>query len=373
MAIDRRALLGAAFGVAMTGRARASGDQLPQGPMFAAACRTADGGWSAALLTERGLIIRLLALPGRGHDASFCPVTRRCVVFARRPGTFALVFTADRSRAPVLIEAAEGRHFYGHGVFSADGRLLYATENDWEAARGVIGVYDAGADFARVGELPSHGLGPHDVALLAHEPVLVVANGGYREHPDFGHGRRILNAETVETSLCYIDARTGDLLEQHTVGQNSRLSLRHISVSPDGTIGIGAQVEGGRAAGTPLLFRHRRQAPIETLPLEESHMAALANYVSSVAIDRSGRTLAATSSRGGVVIIVDIASGAVVALHTIADVSGVAHDPDRTRFATTAGTGRVCELSMTTPITVRDLSNAAVAWDNHLAGERDGQ
>ena len=42
----------------------------------------------------------------------------------------------------MTIPSIEGRHFFGHGVFSPDGKLLYATENDFEAARGVIGVYD---------------------------------------------------------------------------------------------------------------------------------------------------------------------------------------------------------------------------------------
>jgi len=34
------------------------------------------------------------------------------------------------------------RHFFGHGVFSADGKLLYTTDNDYQNARGMIGATD---------------------------------------------------------------------------------------------------------------------------------------------------------------------------------------------------------------------------------------
>jgi hypothetical protein len=48
----------------------------------------------------------------------------------------------------------------------------------------VIGVRDASAGYRHIGELPSHGIGPHDLALLSDERTLVVANGGIRTHPD---------------------------------------------------------------------------------------------------------------------------------------------------------------------------------------------
>ena len=47
------------------------------------------------------------------------------------------------AREPVLFTTPANRHFYGHGVFSRDGRLLYATEHDNETRDGLIGVYNA--------------------------------------------------------------------------------------------------------------------------------------------------------------------------------------------------------------------------------------
>ena len=100
-------------------------------------------------------------LPDRGHDVTWSPVTGQAVVFARQPGTFAVIFDATGRSAPQTLSSVPGRHFFGHGAFSPDGRLLYATENDFDNARAVVGVYDVGGGFARIGEFDTQGVGAH--------------------------------------------------------------------------------------------------------------------------------------------------------------------------------------------------------------------
>lgn len=249
--------------------------------LFAAARRDPHGRFVAALISAEGREIRSVELPARGHDATFCPVTRRCVMFARRPGDFAVVLSADPREPPHFFTTPEDRHFYGHGAFSPDGRLHYTTENDFEAGRGVIGIYDAVAKFRRVGEFSSFGVGPHDIALLRHSPVLAIANGGLRGPPDIGGGRRILNGDTVATSLAYVDLHTGDLLELHQLPQNSAISLNHCDRTPDDTIVLGAQALHKGDRDSSLIFRHRRQSDLTTIhlpasaPAKHNHCRAL--------------------------------------------------------------------------------------------------
>ena len=76
-------------------------------------------------------------------------------MFARRPGSFALAFDVQGRREPVLFTTPPNRHFYGHGVFSRDGRLLYATEHDNETRDGLLGVYGATQGYKRIGEMPT--------------------------------------------------------------------------------------------------------------------------------------------------------------------------------------------------------------------------
>jgi hypothetical protein len=363
MAIDRRELLSAAGGLLLAGGFPAGAAADRSTGLFAAARRNIDGDHSAAIFDATGCDIRSVELPARGHDLAVCPVTRRCVVFARRPGSFAVAFSADISIAPTGFSTPLDRHFYGHGVFSRDGRLLYATENDFEAGRGVIGIYYATADFRRIGELSSHGVGPHDIAMLRREPVLVVANGGLKEHPDIGRGRRVLNPEAIETSLVYIDPSTGDLLEKHQLGPGQRLSLRHLDIAHDDSVVIGAQQQGS-AGNEPLVFHHARQRALLPFDLDPSIGERLAGYVTSLAIDSSGEFAAVTSARGNMVLLIEVATGRVRRTIRLDDVSGVAASGVRGAFLTATGHGRLTTIDPA----VDAVGGARLTrwqWDNH--------
>ena len=361
MAINRRQLL-----LGCCGNLLAAGvpvQAMPLAAFYAAARRAADGTYSAAIFTADGQDVRAVALPERGHDITVCPVTRRCVVFARRPGNFAIAFSADREEPPLAFTTPPDRNFYGHGIFSLDGRLLYATENDFEGARGMIGIYDVTARFKRIGEIPSHGLGPHDLALLRREPVLVIANGGLREHPDFGGGRRVLNPGAIDTSIAYVDVNSGDLLERHVLGKPGVLSLRHLDVGSDDMVVVGAQIEGAADREAALVFTHRRQKTLTAVLLPGELKDRLAGYVSSVAVDKSGEVAAITSSRGNLTAMIDIRTGRLVHNVSCADISGVSPTRVPRTFLATSGEGAVLQVS------TNDGPAQAVttpwSWDNH--------
>ena len=333
--------------------------------LFAAARRGNDGRFSAAIFRPDGSDVRSVVLPERAHDLTVCPVTRRCVAFARRPGNFAVAFSRDRSEPPVTFTTPEDRHFFGHGVFSPDGNLLYATENDFDAGQGRIGIYEAGNGFRRVGELSSHGVEPHDMALLKRAPILVVANGGILTHPDIGEGRRMLNPDSMEPSLAYIDLRTGDLIERHDLGVGlRRLSIRHLDVGRDDTVVVGCQYEGPRSDRPGLVLRHQRGAALATFGLPGATTALLDNYVSSVAVDRAGEVAAVTSSRGSHAVLIDIATGQVLRVTQLADVSGVAPAGDPGGFLLTSGEGRI-ELDAATKALPEQIASTGWEWDNH--------
>jgi hypothetical protein len=71
------------------------------------------------------------------------PRTLRCCRPRRRQG-------AHR------FHAKPGRHFFGHGVFSADGKLLH-QEHDYRNAEGIIGVRDATDGYRQIGEFSARG------------------------------------------------------------------------------------------------------------------------------------------------------------------------------------------------------------------------
>ena len=356
--IDRRDFLkaaGAGFAAAMTPAAWAK--TLDADAVFATAFVKRDGGFGAAVLSEAGQILYSIALPERGHDVAYDPVSKRSVVFARQPGTFAMVFDHSGHAEPLTIASVPGRHFFGHGVFSADGALLYATENDFDNAAGMVGVYDARSNFERVGEFPTYGVGPHELLLMGDGRTIAIANGGIETHPDYG--RAELNIATMQPSYVLVDRISGDLIERHELPPTlHQLSIRHMDADAGGTVWFGCQYRGP-ATDTPLLVgRARRDKELELIDMPQDVLSGLRNYVGSVAANPAAGTVAVTSPQGNSLMVIDAASGKVVKASALTEVCGVA--PDGSDFLATTGAGAIVPPGRAT------LSAPAYVWDNHM-------
>lgn len=319
--------------------------------------RRRDGVYTANLIDKTGRIALIHEAPGRMHDAAIAPDNGTVVLFARRPGRFALIIDVRRKRVTGTLPAREDRHFYGHGVFSRDGRLLYASENDFEAGDGVIGVYDAASGYRRIGEFSSGGIGPHELILSGDGQTVIVANGGILTHPDYG--RRKLNIADMKPSLAYLDARSGKLVEQQYLPDAfHKLSIRHIATTRNG-VWFGGQSQGAHHQPVPLIGRHTRGQKIQLLSESEGFSSDFRNYVGSVRANRPGTKIAATSPRGNRFVIFHAQSGAIVAQGRLRDACGVAAS-DGDGFLVSGGSGRLLVTDQKTR-TVADQG-----WDNHL-------
>lgn len=321
--------------------------------VFASGYRDRDGGFGIAVLTEDGAIIERTPLPARGHGMAFSPATGHLVAFARRPGTFALVIDRSGRQAPVTVAAAEDRHFFGHGCFSPDGRILYASENDFDANRGVIGLYDARGGYRRIGEYPTFGIGTHDLSVSDDGAMLIAANGGIETHPDFG--RTKLNLDHMEPSLALIDAASGALIERHALPRKLRqLSTRHVDLDAKGRIWFACQYEGPRNDLPPLVGRFGKGEDLTFVPLPEDTTVGLANYVGAIAVNRREGLVGLTSPNGGRFVVLDAATGRVLRDDAVADAAGIAAAPHS--FAVSSYDGRFAGR------------REDIAFDQHIAG-----
>ncbi len=339
-----------------------SDDEVTPGDLIAA-CRRPDGSYSVVILTVDGTILRELPLRGRGHDIAFDRKSGWAVVFARRPGSFALAFDVHGRREPILFTTPINRHFYGHGVFARDGRLLYATEHDHETRQGLLGVYNVSAGFRRIGEVPTHGIGPHEVILLADGKTLAVANGGIETHIETG--RKKLNVDTMVPSLAFIDSASGALLAQHK--QRSalhKLSIRHIAADAQGAIWFGGQWEG-EADDTPeLVGWAAMDKPLRIIAPNVPRGAALAGYIGAVAIDGDKRILAASAPRAGRIVYVDTERGKLVGETQLMDGCGLT-GISKSAFALSSGLG-VLQTEEPDHTHLTTASFPGRAFDNHL-------
>jgi hypothetical protein len=356
--IDRRDFLkaaGAGFLAALGPAARAA--TLGADAVFATAFQRRDGAYGAAILSEVGEILHMVDLPDRGHDITFDPVSSRSVVFARQPGTFAVVFDHAGKAPPVTIQSVAGRHFFGHGVFSPDGALLYATENDFDNAAGMVGIYDAKSGFGRIGEFPTHGVGPHELLLLDDGRTIAIANGGIETHPDFGRAK--LNIPTMKPSFVLADRLTGDLIEKHELPPSlHQLSIRHMDTDASGTVWFGCQHEGPATERPALVGRAVRGKELQLVEMPDGVLSGLRNYIGSVAANRQAGTVAVTSPQGNSLVVLEAASGNIVTATSLTEVCGLA--PDSAGFLATTGTGEIVDPNGSTSV------DAEHVWDNHV-------
>ena len=253
---------------------------------------------------------------------------------------------------PLAFHTPDNRHFYGHGVFSPDGQLLYAAENAFDSSEGVIGIYDATNSFARIGEFPSHGIGPHEIVMMPDGKTLCVANGGIRTHPD--QGRQKLNLPTMAPTIVLIDSLTGSLLSSHALPDTlHRLSLRHMAVDAASQVWIGGQYEGDAMDDVPVLAKLGHNTGLVSVDLPDDVAVSFGKYAGSVAIGNDGATLAVASPKSGVVLTFDTRTGKPINLETSVRTCGV--QASGNGFISSSELGRFGKSA-------HDL-----AWDNHIA------
>jgi len=361
-AIDRRTLLLAAAAVGIApGRLLAAAS-----PLFLAARRRA-GRFEVAVTDEAGGDRLVLPLETRGHAFAVDRRGRQAIAFARQPGRFAIRFDLDGAASPVAIASAPDRHFYGHGVFADNDRLLLATENDYAGERGVIGVYSLENGLRRIGEFASGGLDPHEAIMMPDGRTLCVAHGGILTHPDYG--KLVLNPDTMAPTLTYVDTASGDVLETVSLDKALyKLAFHHLAADGAGTVWFGLQYHGPQTDRPPLVGRHRRGGEAELFPGPPDILRGLDNYIGSVAVDGSGTIVATSSPKGGLIAYWDAATGRSLGVTELADGCGLAAGTRRP-FRMTSGTGAVIEAGPDTEISTiagQASGDAAVAWDNHM-------
>lgn len=328
-------------------------------PAFLTAGMKPSGDFVLCGLSDRGRITFELPLPARGHAAAAHPTLAEAVAFARRPGTFAIVIDCITGREKARLHAPVGRHFYGHGAFSADGDLLFTTENDFEAARGVVGVWDTRNAYRRMGEFSSGGVGPHDIKLLPDKRTLVIANGGIETHPETGRAK--LNIPAMRPALSYLSLE-GRLEDKVALEQSlHKNSIRHLAVDKNGTVAFAMQWQGDLVEHPPLLGMHRKGSAVVLLETTKQKNKRMAGYAGSVAFSLAMDRIVVTSPRGGVAQVFNVHTRNLIDQAEIEDVCGVA--ASAASFVLTSGLGYIVSNAMTRDQIKRKIS---IFWDNHL-------
>lgn len=357
---------GAALGVSALMK-RAAGTPADAHPRLTQLYSASDNQYGRHFLTRLDMAsgqLQSCAVPMRGH--AVLPLANdTALLFGRRPAfeCAVVMFTEDQNTP---IHATAGRHFNGHGCLSANGDVLFTTENAYDEKRGVLGIRDS-QTFQHLGEYDTFGLDPHDVQLMPDGKTLVVANGGIEQHPDFG--RRKLNLDTMQPSLVYLDAQTGKKLAEYRL-PDRHLSIRHLIATADGSVGVALQYEGDlyRQQPTSLVAWQPSGGELQLLDISTADVALFNGYMADLAYDPQQQILAVSSPRGNHTSFWSTRERRFLHTHSLPEPSGIAFLPEQQAFLVSDATGSIHRFPSTLQPAPASLlyQFPEQRWDNHL-------
>lgn len=343
-------------------------DFLEVMPAHLMACGDNAGGkngFAAMAFDDAGEQLWRRDLNYRAHDVIADPACRICAIVGRKPGP--RVMLCDLANGTVLrsIDPLPGCTFDGHAIFSADGSRLYTTQSEGRAQLGHIAIYNI-ADGTLSARFSSHGIEPHELLWSADGRTLIVGNGGIIDR----------NAtDPIHSSLVWLDALTGACQAMIVLEEDlETLSLRHLARLDDGRIVCGVQDQDPATDLRPLVMVTDEAGALQFLDMPPDIHRRMAGYVGSVAIDRSGLFICATSPRGGLAAFWAADDGRYLGSVDLPDTCGVAGHADAGQFLLTSGYGARLTVQVDAAAGVLTGSKThcsdPLQWDNHLSSTR---
>ena len=363
--LSRRQLLGSLVASSLLSPLNAFAKENDSKLLISAA-RDRHGQHWVICLQGNGKPVSRLKLPARAHQVIKHPHKEEIAVIGRRPGQYIIVSSIKSGRVIKHIQPEQGFHFYGHALYTPDGRYLVSTENHIDSGQGRLFVRDVLNDYRVHAQLSSHGIGPHEIKLCSDTDTLVIANGGILTHPD--KGRVKLNLDTMSPSLTYVSLTSGDLLEQVKLKEEyHQLSIRHIDINQRDEVVIGLQYQGDKTDSVPLVAHHQRGKDLKPLWAPDDVNYAMKHYCGSVCFDPIGKTAAVSSPKGDLITFWDFDQLIYLSSLRCKDGCGLTSYRNN-EFVISNGLGNLYHYNNTTKELSQNLSNPGlkIAWDNHL-------
>lgn len=364
MLLNRRAFLASSL-AAMSIPTWASAVPIKaQGELFFSAFSKSKTDHYMGAFASNGNLLWSMPLPDRAHAPVVHPTHSVVGAVARRPGFYMDFFNPLTGEAIQRIEPLAEHHFYGHAVFSHDGKRLITQENHFPTGAGKI-VIRSWPEAKVLNEYSCGGIGPHE-SVFMDQDVLVIANGGLQTHPD--NDREIMNLDTMNPNVTFLSLKDGSVLNQaqHEPSLH-KLSIRHLDVNSQGVVALGFQYQGELWENVPLVaLASVDSETLDYLEMPEQVRTRFKQYCGSVCFDASGETLAISTPRGGFVAYWDVPSKTFLGVDNCRDVCGLVATNKKDEFVLTSGTGKQL-ISLPRSHQISQINQLAdLHWDNHL-------
>lgn len=146
----------------------------------------------------------IVPTPCKGHEIVLHPKINGIAFSSSKWGQEA--FLIDYNKRKILTEIKTDRAtylFFGHSVFSSDGKRLYCSMQDYEQLSGIISVRDA-TTLKEIDQIKTDGMEPHQIKWLEQDKILSLVND--RVRPERGANN---NSE-----LCFINVNEKKVIQK---------------------------------------------------------------------------------------------------------------------------------------------------------------
>ncbi|GJM17720.1 MAG: hypothetical protein DHS20C13_30470 [Thermodesulfobacteriota bacterium] len=174
---------------------------------------------------------RLVPLDFLAHGVIIDPNNYYRLIVFEKIGSGACEIDLKNMKMVRKITTSNDKYFYGHGAFTADGKMMYSTETYLDNKKGIIAIRDAHT-MRNLGEFPTYGDNPHECQLIDNGNVMVVTNAGSTI------------GTNIEPSVTYIDMSNQQLIERVFL-TNNRLNTGHIGIAKDGSLVVASAPRDG--------------------------------------------------------------------------------------------------------------------------------
>jgi hypothetical protein len=300
-----------------------------------------------------------------GHGFAPHPFERgRAVIFEKKgPGCCELDLV--EGRATRSIKTPPGRAFYGHGAFSRDGQVLFATENRLATNDGLICVRD-GKTYQELAEFPTYGKSPHDCHLVDEGHTLVITNGG---------GTIDDALAQAAPSVTFVDAASNKLLERVTFA-TPRINAGHLALSRRGDlVAISAPRDGLPKTALGGVTMRTGQGEFLTMSEPPDVIARMVGESLSLCIDEATSVVGVTNPDGNIVTFWDIRQKRLVKRLDLPAPRGLTKTLDDEYLVLSYGAGTVTLIAPGTwePVPLHRVARSTVSgshlftWDPFAA------
>jgi len=300
----------------------------------------------------------------RGHGLTKHPINKSiALMFSRRPGNQAILMDLKTKKMVGHFTSPDHLYMEGHGCFSHDGRFLFCTESNKQTHQGIITVRET-TSYKVIKEIPSGGIGPHEIQIMPNQNTLVIANGGLIKDSK-GH---VINTQSMKSNITFLNYDLGKILSTYD-GEHSQASLRHLDISNDGIVAIAMQAQVYNPERLmPLTSLINKDGSKTVLNAPDHLLKKLNGYVGSVRINNKYRTAAFTSPRGDIALFWNIDNGVFLGQQFFHNVCGLTVSTDEEYFVLSNSAGKIRQIHASTLVENTDLRRhfPSFQWDNHM-------